>query len=87
MPPIQLSRSERASLMKILERPRQAGEIPADHEEKFVNYDLARKVALLLYITPLGQMELLRQRFRGIKISPPPGRVPLLPFRASHSSS
>lgn len=71
MPPIQLSRRERASLHKILEHPRQAGEIPADHEEKFVNYDLARKRVLLLYITPLGQIELLRQRFRGLKAAVP----------------
>jgi hypothetical protein len=67
MPPIQLSRRERASLLKILDHPRQAGEIPADHEEKFINYDLARKRVLLLYITPLGQIEILRQRFRGLK--------------------
>ena len=67
MSPIQLSRSERASLSKILERPCQAGEIPADHEEKFINYDLAKKQVLLLYITPLGQIELLRQRFGNIK--------------------
>ena len=73
MPPIQLSRRERASLHKILDRPCQAGEIPADHEEKFVNYDLARKRVLLLYITPLGQIEMLRQRFRGLK--PPVPRL------------
>lgn len=68
MPPIKLSRSERASLQKIAERPRQAGEIPSDHEEKFINYELIRRHVLLHYITPLGQMELLRQRFRGIRI-------------------
>lgn len=67
MPPIQLSRPERASLHKILDGPCQAGEIPADHEEKFVNYHLARKRVMLLYITPLGQLEFLRQRFRGLK--------------------
>jgi hypothetical protein len=71
MPPIQLSRRERASLHKILYRPCQAGEIPADHEEKFVNYDLARKRVLLLYITPLGQIEVLRQRFRRLKAAGP----------------
>lgn len=76
MPPIQLSRSERASLAKFLERPCQPGEIPADHEEKFINYDLVRKNVLLLQITPLGQMELLRQRFRGMK--------PLMPREEPH---
>lgn len=68
MPPIQLSRSERASLSLLLEQPRQAGEIPSDHQEKFINYGLARKTVLLLHITPLGQMELLRQRFRGMEV-------------------
>ncbi len=64
MPPIQLSRGERSSLQRIVERPCQPGDIPADHEEKFLNYGLARKHVLLLYVTPLGQCELLRQRFR-----------------------
>lgn len=66
MPPIQLSRSERSSLARIVERPCQPGEIPADHEEKFLNYGLVRKNVLLLCVTPLGQCELLRQRFRGM---------------------
>ena len=77
MPLIQLSRRERASLHKILERPCQAGEIPADHEEKFVNYELARKQVLLLYITPRGQIEVLRQRFRDLKAPVPQLRRPL----------
>ena len=81
MPPIQLSRSERASLNKILERPCMAGEIPADHEEKFINYDLAQKQVLLLYITPLGQIELFRQRFRGIKLPVPPHKNVISPMR------
>jgi len=72
MPPIQLSRSERSSLNRILKRPCQLGEIPSDHEEKFLNYGLARKHVLLVYITPLGQCELLRQRFRGMKFPPMP---------------
>jgi hypothetical protein len=66
MPPIQLSRSERASLQRIVERSCQPGDIPADHEEKFLNYGLVRKHVLLLCATPLGQCELLRQRFRGM---------------------
>ena len=66
MPPIQLSRAERFSLERIVSSPCQPGEIPADHEEKFLNYGLARRNVLLLSITPLGQCELLRQRFRGM---------------------
>ncbi len=81
MPPIQLSRRERASLWKLQDRPRQLGEIPADHAEKLVNYALARKYVLLFYITPLGQIELLRQRFRDVKPAKPPRRIALPPFR------
>jgi hypothetical protein len=85
MPQIQLSRAERSSLRKIFDRPRLAGEIPADHEEKFINYDLARKRVLLIYITPLGQIELLRQGFGGARRSAVPqygrlAREPSLPL-------
>jgi hypothetical protein len=80
MPLIQLSRRERASLHKILDRPCEAGEIPADHEEKFVNYHLARKRVMLLYITPLGQLEFLRQRFRDLKTAAPESE-PASPMR------
>jgi hypothetical protein len=73
MPPIQLSRRERASLHKILQHPCQIGEIPADHQEKFINYHLARKRVLLLFITPLGQIELLRHSFGAPAI---PGQPP-----------
>jgi hypothetical protein len=66
MPPVNLSRTERASLQRLAERPCQPGDIPADHEEKFLNYGLARRHAILLSVTPLGQCELLRQRFRDI---------------------
>jgi hypothetical protein len=80
MPPIQLSRSERSSLRKLFDRPRQIGEIPSDHQEKFINYDLVCKRVLLLYITPLGQIELLRQRFRNIKPARPPKHTVLPPY-------
>jgi hypothetical protein len=66
MPPIQLSRSERSSLERIVEGSCQPGDIPADHEEKFLNYGLVRRNVLLLSATPLGQCELLRQRFRNL---------------------
>lgn len=73
MPPIQLSRSERASLRRIVERACQPGDIPSDHEEKFLNYGLARRNVLLLSVTQLGQCELLRQRFRGMVFPEMPG--------------
>jgi hypothetical protein len=82
MPPVQLSRAERASLERIVERPRQPGEIPPDHEEKFLNYGLAQRNVLFLCVTPLGQCELLRQRFRGVKLpSVPAGDVVMDPQR------
>jgi hypothetical protein len=82
MPPIQLTRRERASLRKLQRRPRQLGEIPPDHQEKLANYGLVRKQVLLIYITPLGQLELLRQRFRDIRPPEPPSRTLLPPFRS-----
>ena len=80
MPPIQLSRSERSSLQRIVERPCHPGEIPPDHEEKFLNYGLVRKNVLLLCVTPLGQCELLRQRFRNMTFpSAPVGNIITMP--------
>jgi hypothetical protein len=75
MPPIQLSRSERASLRRIVERPCQPGDLPSDHEEKFLNYGLVRRNVLLLQVTPLGQCEWLRQRFRGMVFPQMPGEA------------
>jgi hypothetical protein len=59
VPPIMLTKDEFSSLKKIVERARPISEIPEDHAAKFVNY---------------GQLELLRQRFRGI---PVPKRIVL----------
>lgn len=66
MPPIQLSRSERSSLERIVEGHCQPGDIPPEHEEKLLNHGLVRRNVLLLCATPLGQCELLRQRFRDV---------------------
>ena len=86
MPPIQLSRAERASLRKIFGGPQLLGEIPAEHEEKFINYALIRKRVLLLYITPLGQIELTRHSFGNIRTMEQPkirgkANAQLPPFR------
>ncbi len=79
MPPIQLSRAERSSLQRIISQPCHPGDIPVDHQEKFINYGLVRKHVLLLYATPLGQCEFLRQRFRGM---PFPQQLSDLPSEA-----
>ena len=59
-----------------------AGDVPSDHIEKFVNYGLARKQFLLLYITPLGQIELFRQRFQILQLPVPQFRSMLSARRA-----
>lgn len=64
MRPLQLSLPECTSLRKISERPCFARELPEDHAEKFVNYGLASREAMLLTITPRGQVELLANGFR-----------------------
>ena len=76
MPPIQLSRAERKSLQRISDGYCQPGDIPADHEEKFLNYGLAHKHVLMLSITALGQCELLRHRFGGLAFPQLPASVP-----------
>lgn len=64
MPAIQMSRGERYSLQKILKRPCLVTDIPPDHAEKLVNCGLVKRQVMLLHATPLGQIEILRQRFK-----------------------
>jgi hypothetical protein len=64
MPAIQMSRGERFSLEKIIKRPCLVTDIPSDHAEKLLNYGLVKRQVMLLHATPLGQVEILRQRFR-----------------------
>jgi len=69
MPAIQMSRGERASLEKILKRPCLVTDVPGEHAEKLLNYGLVKRDVMLLHATPRGQVEVLRQRFRGIDYS------------------
>jgi hypothetical protein len=66
MPAIQMSRAERASLEKILKRPCLVTDIPGEHAEKLLNYGLVKREVMLLHATPRGQLEMLRQRFKGL---------------------
>ena len=66
MPKIQMSRSERATLVKIAQRPCLVTDIPGEHAEKLLNYGLVKRDVMLLQATPRGQVEILRQRFNGI---------------------
>ncbi len=67
MPAIQMSRSERFSLEKVVHRPCLVTDIPSEHAEKFLNYGLVKREVMLLHATPKGQVEILRQRFRGME--------------------
>lgn len=71
MPAIQMSRGERASLKKILKRPCLVTDIPAEHAEKLLNYGLVKREVMLLHGTARGQVEILRQRFRGLEYGGP----------------
>lgn len=66
MPPIQMSAAERAALTRLSRGPAPVNEIRRDHVEKFVNHGLAVKQTFRLAITPKGQLEVLRQRFRSM---------------------
>ncbi len=71
MPAIQMSRGERASLEKILKRPCLVTDIPGEHAEKLLNYGLVKRDVMLLHATARGQVEILRQRFRGGSFADP----------------
>jgi hypothetical protein len=62
-----MSRSERFSLEKIIKRPCLLTDVPIEHAEKFLNYGLVKREVMLLHATPRGQLEILRQRFRGVE--------------------
>jgi hypothetical protein len=65
MSTVQLSRNERSSLEKIIKRPCLVTDIPSEHAEKLLNYGLVKREVMSLHATALGQLEILRQRFRG----------------------
>lgn len=64
MPPILMTRQERATLARLAASPAPINEVPQDQVEKFVNHGLALRDAFRLRITTKGQLELFRQRFR-----------------------
>ncbi|MCG8560565.1 MAG: hypothetical protein MI824_12255 [Hyphomicrobiales bacterium] len=65
MPPIHMTRDQRAALLRLNQSPLPANELPREHAEKFVNHGLAVRETMRIRITERGQLELLRQRFRG----------------------
>ncbi len=73
MPAIQMSRSERFSLEKIVKRPCLSTDVPLEHAEKFLNYGLVKREVMLLHATPRGQLEILRQRFTRVDYGTPVG--------------
>lgn len=65
MPPIHMTPDQRAALWRLTKSPLPVNELPGEHAEKFVNHGLAVRETLRIRITERGQLELLRQRFRG----------------------
>lgn len=66
MPPNMMTAGERAVLVRLVRTPLPATDVKPRHAKKFINHGLAVHEALRLKITPKGQLEVLRQRFRGI---------------------
>ncbi len=66
MPPIHMTARERAALARLARMPAPTTEIRREHGEKLVDHGLAVKEAFRFKITTKGQLELLRQRFRGM---------------------
>jgi hypothetical protein len=66
-----MSRGERASLEMIVRRPCLVTDVPGEHAEKLLNYGLVKREVMLLHATPRGQVEILRQRFKGIDYGMP----------------
>lgn len=66
MPPIHMSRQERATLARLAESPVPLSEVPPGHMEKFISHGLAVRDVFRFKITTKGQLELYRQRFRNM---------------------
>ena len=64
MPPIHMTASERSALARLSRAPLSINDIPPDHAQKFMNHGLAVQQVIRLKITPKGQLEVLRQRYR-----------------------
>jgi hypothetical protein len=69
MPAVQMSTGERSSLEKVIKRPCLSTDIPVEHAEKLLNYGLVKRDVMMLQATPKGQIEILRQRFKGVDYS------------------
>jgi hypothetical protein len=67
MPLPHMSRRELASLDMMVQIHCLVTDIPHEHVEKFLDCGFARRDVMTLRITELGQIELLRQHFRGVK--------------------
>lgn len=69
MSPIQLSRGERAALRKLvkLEGTCEQRRIRRDHAERLLCEGLLFQTPQRYHLTMRGQVEILRQRFRGVR--------------------
>lgn len=64
MPPILMTRPERAALNRLARAPAPVADVKPQYADKLVHHGLAIYQALRLTITPKGQLEILRQRYR-----------------------
>lgn len=69
MPPIDMTARERATLTRLARTAAPVTDIPCEDGDKLVSQGLAVRDSFRLQITAKGQLELLRQRYRGM---PPP---------------
>lgn len=66
MPPIHMTREERAVLVRLAESPLPVHDLPRACAEKFLNHGLVQREFLRYRITVKGQLEMFRQRFRNL---------------------
>lgn len=69
MVPMKLTFSERASLRRFVKHDGTCyqEQIRASHAERFLNAGLITRTPMRYHLTTRGQVELLRQRFRGVR--------------------
>ncbi len=71
MAALKLSWSERRALRRLVGREIPAGDIKADHLELFLAHGLVEEGDRGYILTLRGQLEILRQRYRGVRPAKP----------------
>lgn len=66
MPPIRMTRDERAALSRLAQQPSPPNGFSTNHQRRLISSGLAIREGANLRITTKGRLELLRQRFRSL---------------------